>query len=269
MISADTAPAHHASPDVTKAPIVFLHIPKTAGQTVHSALSTVVGADRVSPVRVHTQAQGEAPQMPAGYGLYSGHLDWLELETLPEDRFVFTVLRDPYERLASFYFFLLKQAQALTPQELELNQNTGKRILLQSSAEDYFFNGPPPFQQFIRDHYDNFYCSYLATRKMRAQKELRDLDLQGKVQAALKNAPLIDRIYSTRDLGALERDIAERYGAQISVQDTYINKGDDVDGEALRWPRLLTRFESDAAIRRLEAFVEADMELIDTLGITV
>lgn len=250
------------------APIVFLHIPKTAGQTIHSELGRVVGEPQVSPIRVHTQAPGAAPQMPAGYGLYSGHLDWTELETLPEGRFVFTVLRDPYERIASFYFFLMKEARAMSEDELNAPTNAGKKRLLQQSAEDYFFGGNPAFRQFIRDHYDNFYCSYFATRRMRGHKAIQALPVAGRVAAALENRPLIDRIYSTLDLAALERDIAARYGAAISVNDTYVNRGMIEQGEA-RWPKLIERFGSDAAARRLEEFVLADLELVDALGLKV
>lgn len=254
--------------DLQTAPIVFLHIPKTAGQTIHTVLGSKVGARNISPIRVHTQVTEGQPQMPPGYGLYSGHIDWTELDTLPRDRFVFTVLRDPYERLASFYFFLLKQAQDLTLEELEQGHRAGLRAVLRGSADDYFFGGDPGFQSFIHNHYDNFYCAYFATRKMLGYKEMQPLNAQDKVQAALANAPLIDRIYSTLDLGALEDDIHARYGVRMSVKGKYLNAGDKA-GRTSRWPQLLDRFESDAAIRRLEAFVEADLELIDALGIKV
>jgi len=103
-----------------KPPIVFLHIPKTAGQSVHNALAEHVGAEHVSPVRVHTQSTGDHGQFPAGYSLYSGHLDWVELEKVPEPRFVFSILRDPKERIASFYFYLRKEAQRLSREDLDL-----------------------------------------------------------------------------------------------------------------------------------------------------
>lgn len=254
--------------DLQTAPIVFLHIPKTAGQTIHTVLSSKLGARNISPIRVHTQAAKGQAQMPPGYGMYSGHIDWTELDTLPKGRFVFTVLRDPYERLASFYFFLLKQAQGLPPEELKQGHRTGLRTVLRCSADDYFFGGNPGFQSFIHNHYDNFYCAYLATRKMLGYKEMKSLNTQEKVQAALVNTPFIDRIYSTLNLGALEDDIHARYDIRMSVQGEYMNVGDSAVRIA-RWPQLVERFETDAAIRRLEGFVEADLELIDALGITV
>ncbi|MAU94919.1 sulfotransferase family 2 domain-containing protein [Marinibacterium profundimaris] len=250
-----------------QSPIVFLHIPKTAGQTIHNALAAMVGGRHVSPIRTHTQAPGDAPQMPAGYALYSGHIDWTELETLPGGRFTFTVLRDPRERIASFYFFLLKEAEALDRAALERPENHGKKLILQRSAEEYFFGGPAGFNAFIRDHYDNFYVSYLATRKMRGRPELRDLTAAQRLEKALANTSHIDRIYPISGLGQLEADIAARFGAQISVTGTYVNAG-PMAREQSRWPKLLNRIATDRGRADLEAFAEGDLELMERLGVS-
>ena len=246
-------------------PVVFLHIPKTAGQTIHSELARLAGPGRVSPVRVHTEAPAGAAQFPPGYDLYSGHIDWDALETLPEERFVFTVLRNPCERIASFYFYLLKEAQTLSEAELQRPEQQGKHRILTQSADAYFFADEPGWRGFIRDHYDNVYCAYLATRKMRGWQAMKDLDTGARVAAARANLPLIDRIYSTCELGLLEQDIETWTGREISVVGKYINKGGHGDDEP-RWPKLLERIESDVNIRRLEEFVTADEELLSKLG---
>ena len=82
-------------------PIVFLHIPKTAGQTIHFALAEMVGARNVSPIRVNGQAVDHCT-LPPGYLLHSGHIDWTNLDSVEGNPFVFTVLRDPAERIGSF-----------------------------------------------------------------------------------------------------------------------------------------------------------------------
>lgn len=246
--------------------IVFLHIPKTAGQTIHGELSRVVGPDKVSPIRVHTQAEPGEAQFPPGYALYSGHLDWDQMDHLPRDRFVFTVLRDPCERIASFYFYLLKEAMALPEEELQHPHRTGMRAILSGSADDYFFGGDAAWQRFIRDHYDNVYCTYLATRKMRGWAEVSGLREEERVDGALRNAALIDRVYSTRALDLLEADIRLCMGADISVVGKYVNAGAHTAAEP-RWPKLLERLESDASIRRLEEFVCADERLMEALNL--
>ncbi|MEP4309737.1 MAG: sulfotransferase family 2 domain-containing protein [Lentilitoribacter sp.] len=241
--------------------IVFLHIPKTAGQTIHNALVSVVGGpDHVSPVRVHSQAPN-GPQMPAGYKLYSGHIDWVELDTLPQDRFVFSVLRDPRERIASFYLYLLKEAQGLTAKQLALPQNTGKRRILENTADDYFFGGDQSWQNFVRDHYDNFYCTYFATRKMRGNRLVRDLSQVDLIARAQEGWKQLDGLYFVDNLGKLETDFSEKLGRNIEVTTTYHNIGNNALDKA-RWPIFLDRFEQDASVARLDAFVEADDALI-------
>lgn len=251
------------------APIVFLHIPKTAGQTIHAELTRIAGADAVSPVRVHTQVKTDAEQLPPGYSVYSGHLDWTALASLPADRFTFSVLRSPRERIASFYFYLLKEARAQTPEELEKPHRAGMKRISSVSAEEYFFGGDRPWQVFLHDHYDNFYTRYFATRCMRAWPKTRDTAsgiLLDTAEAHIRTD--LGRIYSTQDLGALERDIAARYGTPISVTDRFVNTGDQ-PRSAPRWPRLMALMETDASRARLEAFVETDEALMARLGLPV
>ncbi|TNF60308.1 MAG: hypothetical protein EP307_08830, partial [Rhodobacteraceae bacterium] len=178
-------------------PVVFLHVPKTAGQTIHSELVRLVGGPAfVSPVRVHTQA-AETAQMPTGYRLYSGHIDWIGLDLLPRHSFVFSVLRDPRERIASFYFYLLREARAMDRATLDLPQNLGKRMILDRSADDYFFGGDDDWQRFVLDHYDNFYCSYFATRRMRGHAlldSLSDAEILKRAQGGLDR---LTAVYST------------------------------------------------------------------------
>ena len=88
----DTAPL--------RAPIVFLHIPKTAGQTVHNELARAVGQQGVSPIRVHGQAPTPDDQLPKGHRFYSGHIDWLALDQIEKPRFVFSILRDPRGKIS-------------------------------------------------------------------------------------------------------------------------------------------------------------------------
>lgn len=241
--------------------VVFLHIPKTAGQTIHNALVKAVGgAEHVSPVRTHTQAPN-GPQMPAGHRLYSGHIDWDELGTLPQDRFVFSVLREPRERIASFYLYLLKEAQALSPEALQRPENLGKRRILEMSADDYFFGGDAAWQNFVRDHYDNFYCAYFATRKMRGRRDLAGLNAAEVMARAREGLAQLDGLYATTGLAALETDIATRLGQRINVTQSFHNTGGHAAGEA-RWPKLLALFERDLSASKLAEFARLDTALM-------
>lgn len=242
-------------------PIVFLHIPKTAGQTIHNELVKLVGGEQnVSPVRVHTQATTQM-QMPSGYALYSGHIDWTTLESLPQDRFVFTVLRDPKERIASFYFYLRKEAQRLSAADLDRPENQGKRKALEESADDYFFGGDPMWQSFILDHYENFYCNYFASRLMRGRGSLFGLsedEVQDRAAAALAG---LNGVYLTDRLDRLEYDIERNFGQRISVTGTYINAG-NYQADEKRWSKLVSALERDNSLARLESFARQDEALM-------
>lgn len=241
--------------------IVFLHVPKTAGQTVHGELVRLVGGPaHVSPVRVHTQAGPDA-QMPPGYRLYSGHIDWVGIDSLPQDRFAFTVLRDPRERIASFYFYLRDQARQLSPADLALPCNLGKSRVLTLSADDYFFGGDAMWQTFIRDHYDNFYCSYFATRRMRGRRALDVLSPGDAVAAAAAGLAALQGVYDIGALDRLEADLALRFGTRPQLTGRFVNAGAGPRGEA-RWPSLLARFERDASARALARFCDLDDALM-------
>jgi hypothetical protein len=245
-------------------PIVFLHIPKTAGQTVHHALVGLAGGEaNVSPVRLHSQ-RPTGPQMPPGFSVYSGHIDWTELDSLPRDRFAFTILRTPRERIASFYFYLLNEARAMSPEDLALPGNLGLHMILTRSADDYFFGGDASWQAFVRDHYDNFQVSYLATRRMRGRRALDGLGASDRIARALTGAASLDGIYDVDRLDRLEADLRHRSGKPVRITDCTTNAGIHPIG-APRWPRLLDLLEQDRSIRRLESFADLDEALMARL----
>lgn len=247
-------------------PIVFLHIPKTAGQAIHHELTRCVGKRNVSPIRVHSAVPNGTTNLPQGYLLHSGHIDWLDIDTLPPDRFVFSVLRDPLERIASFYFYILKEAKALSPQELASPQQTGKRISLTQSVDDYFFGGDRGWQRFILDHYDNFYCSYFATQMMRGRHKLLGLPAEEQIAQAAAGARGINAIYHIDNLAALEADALRELGLTIHIAGNYANAGPHKRSER-RWPKLVERFERDDSVARIEAFASRDYALMRQLGL--
>lgn len=249
----------------TEAPVVvFPHIPKTAGQTVLEALKSLIPEKAFSPVRTHANAAPDA-QMPPGYRLYAGHIDWVDLDALPDDRFAFTVLRDPRERIASFYFYLIREAAKLSAEELASKARTNMRTVTSVSADDYFFGGDRGWQRFVHDHYNNFYCNYLTTRKIRGWKDVADLEQSELVRRALDGAGALQRIYTVDGLAALEAELEQMFGTRPKIQGTYVNAGPSA-GRNARWPALLERFERDDSARRLERFVEADIKLMRGLG---
>lgn len=86
--------------------LVFLHIPKTGGTTLHELLAAAVGADRVSVERHNGLWRRSGAELAAAR-LFSGHYDRRCLSVVPGRRVrVVTLLRDPSRRLLSVYRFL-------------------------------------------------------------------------------------------------------------------------------------------------------------------
>ncbi len=242
--------------------LVFLHVPKTAGQTVHFELTRAVGEEQVSPVRTHTQAPPEA-QFPPGYRLYSGHLDWVALDAVQPPRFVFTVLRDPRERLASFWFYLHDVARRMPPATLGQDRPDLQTILTRT-PDDYFFGGDAGWQCFVRDHYDNFYCSYFASRRMLGRADLAGLDASTVLARAHGGLATLDAVYRSEALHVLDRDFRRRFGLRLSCARHVANAGTVPQGMA-RWAALLDRFDTDAGRSRIEDFVTEDEALMAQL----
>lgn len=233
---------------------------------MHAGLTEAVGASQVSPVRVHTQAGTGAAQFPPGYKLYSGHIDWEALETLPKNRFVFSILRDPLERIASFYFYLRSEAGGLSPGELMRPERTGMRRILETDAEGYFFGGDRNWQNFIRDHYDNTYCAYFATRKLRGGGELGNCSEAEVLDRAEAGARSLNAIYTVGELNVLEDDLAPLLGRRPRIADRVVNIGPG--GAAPRWPKLRSLIRDPENIAKLKGFAARDQTLMTRLGLS-
>lgn len=181
--------------------VIFLHIPKTAGQSVHAGLESLFG-DAVCPARVNDQLKTYSISALRKYRIFSGHFDWSLLDCIPEPRTVFTVLRDPVERILSFYFYLKDKAEKMSEEELKQPNNQGLHAARYLSPDDYFCGGPPFLRRFLDDHYDNFYAYYFAGRTYRSRSEFQGLLTRGELsendilKLALDNLQQLDRVFT-------------------------------------------------------------------------
>jgi hypothetical protein len=196
-------------------PVIFLHIPKTAGQSVHAFMEASFPKEEVCPARENVQLLGMSVPRLRGYRLFSGHLDWAQLDCVGGAPFIFTILRDPLDRIMSFYFFLRRQAQGLTLEELHSPQRRGMRAALELSPDEYFCGGPPDLRHFLDDHFDNFYAFYFAGRTYDARRRIFGrvgtgpgmLSMQQVVDCAKENLRTLGGVYRVDELARLEADL--------------------------------------------------------------
>ncbi len=95
---------------------IFVHVPKTAGSSINEYFASFTGSRRSRqyvPIDMFREDGYKAEVNEEGLqkarnALYvTGHIDWHTVEAIRQPRsFVFTVLRDPAERLLSSYHYL-------------------------------------------------------------------------------------------------------------------------------------------------------------------
>lgn len=243
-------------------PVVFLHVPKTGGQTIHHAIASTFPPEERSPLRLMSQV-GAAGPLPSQYRFHSGHLNWSRLDEVRGNPFVFTVLRDPRERLGSFYFYMRaeqeRRAQEAGP-EAVAPQHRG----LLGPVDAFFFPKDEEARLRLRRNWENVITNYFAFRSLRRPLRAMDMGRSDMFQRAQDNAMALSAIYRFGEFGPLEDDLKEITGCRLRISGHDSNKG-PLGTEVSRWNALLESLEVDANRREMERFVDADVELMERL----
>lgn len=253
-----------------KTNIIFLHIPKTAGQSVHHLLEFLFGKTAISPARVNEQLVFYSVPQLRDYQVFSGHLDWSMLDCIPAPRYVFTILRQPVDRILSFYFFLRREAQRTPREELKLPHNSGKYAALHSTCDEYFTAGPLGLRTFLDNHYHNFYAYYFAGRTFDARQKLLNpahrpsgFSDEQVVRMALENFGSLDGVFTTDYLAPLEqilRKLANRPSGGPSLETLRVNRGDGED-MGTRMEKLRALGATAITFERIEEMTRLDKQI--------
>ena len=212
--------------------LCFLHIPKTAGQSVFNFLASSFPNENVCPYR--TESEYRKTGGYEEYIVHSGHIDWTTLEKMSGEKIYFTVLRKPIDRILSFYFYLLREARKLDKKELELPENTGMNAIISLTPDEYFCDSGGELRQFIDDHFDNFYTYYFAGKKYNSRRKMRELDNAFLIKKAMAN--LINEvhgIYTINNWQEVTDLINSEFEINTSATHEYkVNVGDGLDTKA-------------------------------------
>lgn len=85
--------------------LVFMHLPKCGGTSVHTALTEIYDKTLVNPER-HNGLYSDVAAVKPHHTLYSGHFDFASTETLRREFSLVSIFRNPRARLVSMYNFL-------------------------------------------------------------------------------------------------------------------------------------------------------------------
>lgn len=93
-------------PDSSHLPekLVFMHIPKTGGTSLHDILTNLVHPELICPERYNTLKFFDHNYLNQ-YFFFSGHYDWESVSNIPGKKKIFTILREPKARILSLYHF--------------------------------------------------------------------------------------------------------------------------------------------------------------------
>ena len=247
--------------------IIFLHLPKTAGQSVHAALTESFGSEVICPARVNEQLCVMSRTELARYQVFSGHFDWSLLDCLPGPKYVFTILRDPLERILSFYFYLRGKASGMEQADLEKPENQGLKAALGLSPVEYFLGGPPHLRMFLDDHYDNFYTYYFASRQYQGRRALNGLRTRGLLtdseilNLALDNMSTIDDVFTINRMQDVFGMIADLCGSDSGDKPEYrVNQNKVLDPND-RIDELRGIGGTDEVVDRINDYCRMDSQL--------
>lgn len=248
-------------------PIIFLHIPKTAGQSVHNYLSRVFKEQDICPARENFQLCGYSLKTRKNFKLFSGHLDWAQLYGLHADAFTFSILRDPVDRIISFYNFMHREASQLSPQQLSSPDYQGQKAILELTADEYFLGGSPEMRFFLDSLYDNFYSYYFAGRTylsrslLIGQVNAGRLTQENIIEIAKQNIHELGGLYRISQLDKLQLDLS-RLGYNPdgpTLIETKLNVGTGNTNSGINEIRELGL--TDIGFKRLHDMSEMDMQI--------
>jgi hypothetical protein len=247
--------------------VIFLHIPKTAGQSVHAALVNAFGKDAVCPARVNDQLRRMSITELNRYQVFSGHFDWSLLDCIKGPKYVFTILREPIDRILSFYFYLRDEAEKLPEEQRATLERQGLKAAFELSPRDYFLGGAPHLRRFLDDHYDNFYTYYFAGRHYESRGEMVGLIKRGELssqqvlQMAKDNLAHLDDVFTVDNMSAVFSAIRSISGKKLMNDEKYrVNVNTNVAAEDRR-ARIQALGADVATMTRLDEYCQFDNEL--------
>lgn len=198
--------------------IKFLHVPKTAGTSVRHFLQMFFLSRHVCPASSNEQFRALPQEQLGSYRLFAGHIDWVDLDQIEGESFTFSILRQPQDRLVSYYFYLRSEGLKLDAVNLAKPERRGMHAALTLSPDDFFCGGgSAEVRKHIDALFDNFYAYYFAERSFDARRRIRvgvsvsEADLLARAD---RNLDRLDGLYSIGNLTLLQQDVIAACGRQ-------------------------------------------------------
>ena len=112
---------------------IFFHIPKTAGNSIVTALRETFGTESVYYSRNPRVLTREYLEHLENFKFLAGHYTYAHIKPLRRELYTITFMRDPVERVISNYYFYRNS----NTDELDYNVMMAKNKSLKTCLEQY------------------------------------------------------------------------------------------------------------------------------------
>ncbi len=184
-------------------PVFFLHIPKTAGTSIHQHLARLTGGFHF--LQFSAELSAGLPAVLARHPSTGGHLRLAEvIDDLDPMVVAFTILRDPVDRFLSLYYFLRE------PQQSDLDPMVK---LARSCTLEELARSTDPLVEFMA----NQQCHYLSLLHPSASPA-------DHCASALQHLGTFNVVGRFDDLDGAMRQVGRLCGARIVPDLPHLNK---------------------------------------------
>ena len=205
--------------------LVFLHIPKTAGMAINGVLLPILRQKGYAPDAICPSVGRSLATIPdeqmARYQLFSGHYYYDHLERIPGPKQIFTVLREPRERLLSLYDHLrsyrrevireLDQGDTVESSRLHAHGANGPRFAKSLGLREYLLSDDPTVQL----NADNAMTKYLVGTEYVDGHGKLHLNDDDALNVALANLERFTAVGVTEGVGAFLRRLETILGITL------------------------------------------------------
>jgi hypothetical protein len=146
--------SHVADSPAAQPRIVFMHIMKTAGSSVRERLEEVAAGAPVWRVNEAGRPHKARPADLAAARILMGHMNFADTLMIPGPKRVFTVLRDPVERVVSHYYFLHRHRLEYIAEWRQTHPNSLRdaEIARDQTLEEFLGNRDSKVRSVVTNH---------------------------------------------------------------------------------------------------------------------
>jgi Sulfotransferase family len=215
--------------------LVFVHIPKTGGTTLHHHFSAFFRPEEICPERF-SNLQNYSIDELAQWRFFSGHFNADEIKRIPGPVFIVTVLRNPIERLLSHYYFWKRHSA----QYIERLNLRGPQLTQSGTLAEFLRSTEPAIWTACNNRITRQLAGQIQARRgsgsivdwQQDGTEMTDLQI---VQRALDNLFFFDVVRDVSQLNEVYAIVAQIFGMAVLPELLRLNTRDQVDDERGPW----------------------------------